>query len=98
MIIKKEEINKYELNLTTLEIEMKGTTLLIIEGYNAFFMCGALDVDVYNSSKMLERKNEKSKKGEMKHGRNEASGRMPRLPGCRYDHARGRLVCAGGML
>ena len=56
MIIKKEEINKYGLNLTTLEIEMKGTTLLIIEGYNAFFMCGALDVDVYNSPKMLERK------------------------------------------
>ena len=54
--IKKEIIKKDNLILSGLEVELKGTTLLILEGYGAFFMCGALDVDIYNSLKMKDRK------------------------------------------
>ena len=35
---------------------MDNTSILILEGYNAFAMCGALNVDVYNSDKMMDRK------------------------------------------
>lgn len=56
MKIKEGKLLYDSLELSTLEVELKGTTLLLIEGYNAFFMCGALDVNIYNSPKMLERK------------------------------------------
>ena len=55
MKIKEGKLLYDSLELSTLEVELKGTTLLLIEGYNAFFMCGALDVNIYNSPKMLER-------------------------------------------
>ena len=40
-VFKREEVE-----LNTLEVELKGTTLLLLEGYGAFFMCGALDVNI----------------------------------------------------
>ena len=56
MKVEKSFINEYGLNLETLKVELKGTTLLLIEGYDAFFLCCALDVDIYNSIKMIDRK------------------------------------------
>lgn len=50
--------NKYENNglvLNSLEVVLGETTLLILEGYGAFVMCGALDVDMYNTAKMINR-------------------------------------------
>ncbi len=41
------------LNLNTLEIHLKGTTLLLLEGYDAFFMCGALDCSVYKEREVI---------------------------------------------
>lgn len=38
-----------------IEIELPKTTLLIIKGKKGFIMCGALNVDVYNTPNMLER-------------------------------------------
>ena len=38
-----------------IEIELPKTTLLIIKGNKGFIMCGALNVDVYNTPKMKER-------------------------------------------
>ena len=56
MFIKESKLFVDNLELSALEVKLKGTTLLLIEGYNAFFMCGALDVNIYNSPKMLDRK------------------------------------------
>lgn len=38
-----------------IEIPLPKTTLLIIKGSKGFIMCGALNVEVYNSPQMLER-------------------------------------------
>ena len=54
--VKKGKIRYSNVRLNTVDIDMDNTSLLIIEGYNAFAMCGALNVDVYNSEKMIDRK------------------------------------------
>ena len=41
--------------LDTLEVFLDNTTFYILSGYGAFAMCGALNVDVYNTPNMLER-------------------------------------------
>ena len=51
MQIKQGLIEKEGLELKYVEIALKNTTLLIIEGYESFFMCGALDVSVYRIEK-----------------------------------------------
>lgn len=56
MRIKEGILRDDSISLETLEVELPGTTLLILEGYGAFAMCGALDVNIYNSEKMLSRK------------------------------------------
>ena len=56
MIINKDIIRKNNLEIETLEVKLKGTTLLIVEAFDAFFMCGALDVNIYNSHTMVDRK------------------------------------------
>lgn len=56
MIIKEGKIEQYGLTLNTLEVYLDNTTLLVIEGYGGFVMCGALDVDIYNTPKMIDRK------------------------------------------
>ncbi len=43
------------IELDTLEVFLDNTTLYILSGYGAFAMCGALNIDVYNSPKMKER-------------------------------------------
>lgn len=40
----------------SIEVELPGTTFIILKGNKGFFMCGALNVDIYNSLKMKERK------------------------------------------
>ena len=39
MKIKQGLMKRNELELNTVEIELEGTTLLLLEGYGAFFMC-----------------------------------------------------------
>ncbi len=46
-------MKKKGLELNTVEIELEGTTLLLLEGYGAFFMCGALDVDIYKEREVI---------------------------------------------
>lgn len=41
--------------LDTLEVFLDNTTFYILSGYGAFAMCGALNVDVYNTPKMASR-------------------------------------------
>lgn len=53
MKIKQGLLKRNELELNTLEIELEGTTLLLLEGYGAFFMCGALDVEIYKDREVL---------------------------------------------
>ena len=53
MLVKKNKLWFEGLELETLEVELKGTTLLLIEGYGAFFMCGALDVDIYKDREVV---------------------------------------------
>lgn len=53
MKIKQGVMKKDGLELSTLEVELEGTTLLLIEGYKAFFMCGALDVDIYGDREVI---------------------------------------------
>lgn len=55
LIINKDILAKDGLALKTLEVKLPNTTLLVIEGYEAFAMCGALNVEVYNSEKMKAR-------------------------------------------
>ena len=52
MIIKEGLIKDNSIRLETLEVVLDGTTLLILSGYGAFAMCGALNVDIYNTEKM----------------------------------------------
>lgn len=54
--VKKGIIRYSDVKLKYVDIDMDNTSILIIEGYNAFAMCGALNVDVYNSEKMMDRK------------------------------------------
>ena len=56
MKIKEGKIIDNGLELETVEIILDGTTLLIISGYGGFAMCGALDVGIYNSEKLKDRK------------------------------------------
>ena len=56
MKIKKGTIKYDKIKLKYVDIDMDNTSILILEGYNAFAMCGALNVDVYNSDKMMDRK------------------------------------------
>lgn len=56
MIVKEGIIKDNTLKLETVEVDLGNTTLLVLSGYNAFAMCGALNVDIYNSPKMYERK------------------------------------------
>ena len=53
MKLKQNILEVENLKLNTLEVEMKNTTLLIIEGYDAFFMCGALDVNIYKDREVI---------------------------------------------
>lgn len=55
MRIKEGILKDNDISLETLEVFLDNTTLLILQGYNAFAMCGALDVDIYNSPKMKAR-------------------------------------------
>ncbi len=48
-----EPFTRDGLQLTAVKIELKNTTLLLIEGYDAFFMCGALDVNIYGQREVL---------------------------------------------
>ena len=41
--------------LDTLEVFLDNTTFYILSGYGAFAMCGALNVDVYNTPIMASR-------------------------------------------
>ena len=53
----KEGILKDEfISLDTLEVDFGNTTFYILTGYGGFAMCGALNVDVYNSEKMKDRR------------------------------------------
>lgn len=54
--IKKSIFEKKGLVLEGLEVALDRTTLLILQGYGAFAMCGALNVDIYNQPKMVDRK------------------------------------------
>lgn len=56
MKIFEKEIKRNNLLLNALEVELPNTTLLILEGYGGFVMCGALDVGIYNTQRMIERK------------------------------------------
>lgn len=55
MKIKEGILYDNNIKLESLEVSLNNTTLLILEGYNAFAMCGALDCSVYNTPKMLPR-------------------------------------------
>lgn len=44
------------MKLESIEIKLPGTTFIILKGQKGFFMCGALNVDIYNSLKMKDRK------------------------------------------
>ena len=56
MRVKKGNIKYDKIRLKYVDIDMDNTSILILEGYNAFAMCGALNVDVYNTEKMTDRK------------------------------------------
>lgn len=49
------------LKLEAVEIELKNTTLLILEGYGMFAMCGALDVNAYDKREVICSKSVKVK-------------------------------------
>ena len=53
MKIKQGVFQRNGLELNSLEVELEGTTLLLLEGYGAFFMCGALDVNIYKEREVL---------------------------------------------
>lgn len=53
MEIKQGVYSKRGLQLNSLEIRLKNTTIIMLEGYNAFFMCGALDVEVYKNREVI---------------------------------------------
>lgn len=51
-VIQKKYV-KDGLELNALAVELHNTTLLLLEGYNAFFMCGALDTAVYQNREVV---------------------------------------------
>ena len=53
MEINKGIIKKDDLELEYVEIYLHNTTLLLIEGYKSFFMCGALDTTVYGNREVV---------------------------------------------
>ncbi len=53
MKIKQGVFNRNGLELNSVEIELEGTTLIMLEGYGAFFMCGALDVEIYGDREVI---------------------------------------------
>lgn len=53
MLVKQSVFEKEGLRLNALEVELKNTTLLLLEGYGAFFMCGALDVNIYQNREVV---------------------------------------------
>ena len=46
-------IRKDNMEMNYVEICLHNTTLLIIEGYKSFFMCGALDTSVYKNREVI---------------------------------------------
>lgn len=56
MRVKEGILKDKGISLETLEVSLDNTTLLILQGYGGFAMCGALDVGIYNTPKMKERK------------------------------------------
>ena len=56
MIVKEGILKDNDIFLETLEVNLGNTTLLILHGYNAFAMCGALDTNIYNTPKMKDRR------------------------------------------
>lgn len=56
MKIKEGILKDNDISLETLEVYLDNTTLLILQGYGGFAMCGALDVNIYNTPKMKDRK------------------------------------------
>ena len=56
MRVKEGILKDNDISLETLEVNLDNTTLLILHGYNAFAMCGALDTNIYNTPKMKDRK------------------------------------------
>ena len=56
MIVKEGILKDNDISLESLEVNLGNTTLLLLEGYGGFAMCGALDVNVYNIPRMIERR------------------------------------------
>lgn len=56
MNLKRDLIEEFGYSLENLQVKLQNTTLLIISGFDAFAMCGALNIEMYNTPKMLERK------------------------------------------
>ncbi len=55
MNVRKELIMIDEREYEALEVELPKTTLILISSQKGFVMCGALDIDIYNSPKLLPR-------------------------------------------
>ena len=53
MKINRGLLKKDNLELNYVEICLHNTTLLLIEGYKSFFMCGALDTTVYKQREVV---------------------------------------------
>ena len=53
MQIKQGIIEFEDLKLNYVKINRKNTTLLLLEGYESFFMCGALDTTVYKDREVV---------------------------------------------
>ena len=47
MRVKEGNLQDNGITLDTLEVFLDNTTLLVIDGYKGFAMCGALDVSIY---------------------------------------------------
>lgn len=53
MKVLQDKIVKDGLTLNTLEVKLENTTLLLLEGHGAFFMCGALDPAIYKDREVI---------------------------------------------
>lgn len=53
MKIKQGIIEKDNLKLNYVEIELNNSTILLIEGFKSFFMCGALNPKVYKDREVI---------------------------------------------
>lgn len=51
----KKDFTIKELPFYSMEVKLPKTTLLIVGNDFGFFMCGALDVDVYNAPHLIDR-------------------------------------------